>query len=427
MMSLYNPVNTGRSLLPVLLVFLTIFPLFAAERTSAYKPEDEEPIRISLITCYPGPEVYALDGHEAIRVRTADSDSIWNYGIFDFNQPSFIYRFVKGETDYRLAGYPFAWFMPEYVQRGSRVVEQELNLTQEQAVKLRKILQTEGLPQNCVYRYNYLNDNCATRILDRLDSVSGSKIIYPQETKYGSWRDVMRHYHSGYPWYQFGIDFALGSGLDREMTGREEMFVPLIMMEKARGAHFADGRPLVREERVLFEGQEDATLPPTPWYLGPLFWSLVLLFTVLCFSIVSFIKRRIYRWPYAIFFLIAGIAGSVIAFLVFVSEHEATSPNLLLLWLNPLLLIYPLCIWSRRTRPLCKALSIAYGIVVLVLIIVWPLQNQEANPAFFPLMGATLIMAGTYAIISLSPSYNKIGEKGASKRISRSNRKKGAR
>ena len=30
-------------------------------------------------------------------------DSVWNFGIFDFREPNFVYRFVKGETDYMVA------------------------------------------------------------------------------------------------------------------------------------------------------------------------------------------------------------------------------------------------------------------------------------------------------------------------------------
>lgn len=32
-----------------------------------------------------------------------------NYGIFDFDSPNFIYRFVKGETDYMVAAIPSAY------------------------------------------------------------------------------------------------------------------------------------------------------------------------------------------------------------------------------------------------------------------------------------------------------------------------------
>ena len=73
---------------------------------------DADSLTISLITCWPGADVYELCGHEALRVRGCGRDSIWNYGTFNFNEPNFIYRCVKGETDYMLSSYPFAWFMP---------------------------------------------------------------------------------------------------------------------------------------------------------------------------------------------------------------------------------------------------------------------------------------------------------------------------
>ena len=75
-------------------------------------PSSVKDLTVSLITCYPGEEIYELCGHSAIRVRGEGIDSVWNYGIFDFNQPNFVYRFVKGETDYKGASYPFRYFMP---------------------------------------------------------------------------------------------------------------------------------------------------------------------------------------------------------------------------------------------------------------------------------------------------------------------------
>ncbi len=55
----------------------------------------EERLQASLITCYPGPEIYELEGHEAIRIRGIDLkgepiDSVWNYGVYDFNAPNFV-------------------------------------------------------------------------------------------------------------------------------------------------------------------------------------------------------------------------------------------------------------------------------------------------------------------------------------------------
>ncbi|MBD5203488.1 MAG: DUF4105 domain-containing protein [Bacteroidales bacterium] len=350
-------------------------------------------LTVSLITCWPGSEVYELCGHEALRIRGEGIDSVWNYGVFDFNQKDFIYRFVKGETDYMLVGYPFSWFMPEYIGKGRRVVEQDLNLTPEETVRLRRLLQRESLPDSCRYRYNYVKDNCATRILMRLDQAAGSRILYDDSIHYGTFRQEMRHYHANYPWYQFGIDLALGSGLDYPLRGREEMFVPMEMMRKADGAKFADGRPLVKATRVLNAGVEDATLGPTPVWLTPMTVSVSIAVLVIILVVFDFIRRRLTRWAYSLFYFVIGLTGCVSFFLVFFSSHEATSPNTLIVWLNPLQLVPAICLWWRHTRPLAVAVACYDIVAVACMLIVWPFQHQSANPAVFPMAVATLLMS----------------------------------
>lgn len=368
-------------------------------------PPDTSALTVSLITCYPGAEVYALCGHSAIRIRTAQTDSVWNYGIFDFDRPNFIYHFVRGETDYRLASYPFQYFLPEYINRGSRVVEQDLNLTQEEARRLQRLLQTEALPQNAVYRYNYVRDNCATRPVARIDQAVGEKIVYPDSASYGSFRAEMRKYHSNYPWYQFGIDLVLGSGLDTELSGREEMFVPVELMKRAENARFPDGRPLVRETRELAPDSGHAILPPTPWWQTPDFWSLVAFALVLAVTIADIIRGRNFILLYSFWFLLVGAAGFVIWSLVLFSSHEATSPNLLMWSFNPLMLLAAVTLWVRRWAPLNNVLMWIEGVATLIVLLFWPFQPQAANPATFPLLGATLLLSVAYAINYAKGSY----------------------
>lgn len=382
-------------LLTIMIIALFGFSLFGEEVR-------KDSIIVSLITCAPGSEIYELCGHEAVRVRGElqgqKMDSVWNYGIFDFREPNFVYRFVKGETDYRLAGYPFAWFMPEYVGAGRKVTEQDLNLSDEEAMKMLALLRKESLPQNCRYRYNYVRDNCATRILWRLDSAVNNRIIYPDNIRYGTFREEMRAYHANYPWYQFGIDLALGGGLDRPVRGRDEMFVPIEMMLRAEGAHFEDDRPLVKAERVLYEGAGDVTLPATPWYLTPLSAGCLILLLSLIICGIQAWRRKVLRIAYTIWFGICGIAGCVVAFLVFVSEHEATSPNLLLVWLNPLQLVMAVCVLSKRLGFGATAMSWYNVVAVGGLMLVWAFQIQSANPAVFPMMAATVALAISYAV-----------------------------
>lgn len=343
-------------------------------------------------------------------------DSVWNYGLFDFNTPHFVYRFVKGETDYMVGGYPFAWFLPEYVQTGRRVLEQEINLTQDEAHRLRALLRRESLPQNCVYRYNYVKNNCATRITMRLQDVVGQRIIFPDTVVYGTFRNEMRHFHRNYPWYQFGIDLALGSGLDYSLRPEEEMFTPVEMSRGYGGAHLEDGRPLVRATRELAPDSGRATCGPTPWYLTPMALSLLILVISVALSIWMLLRKRLWRPAYSIWFALLGILGIVTAFLVFTSEHEATSPNILILWLNPLQLIPAICIWWRRSRFAATAMMWYNIIVITIMLILWPFQSQSGNPAIFPLAAATEILAITYAILEHSVSYDINGKGSTSRR-----------
>ncbi len=353
-------------------------------------------LRVSVVTCSPGPEIYELVGHTAIRVQGPGLDSIWNYGLYDFRQPNFVYRFVKGETDYMVAGYPFEWFLPEYISRGSKVTEQTLNLTPEEAAKLHKLLQRESLPANRVYRYNYVLDNCATRVRDRIDDALGAPAQYADTVRYGTFRRSMRAHHRNYPWYQFGIDLALGSGIDRPVSAREEMFAPTVFEKALHEARRPDGRPLVRETRILVEGTNSAILPPTPWWETPTAVSIPVLILLGGVCVYDVIRKRLTRWVYCVWYTLLGLAGCLIAFLVFVSSHEATSPNLLLIWLNPLQFIGAVCVWPGRTR--MAAILVAWYNFVIVggLLIAWPLVTQSTSPAVLILMGATAMLGATY-------------------------------
>ena len=243
--------------------------------------------------------------------------------------------------------------------------------------------------------------------MERIDQAVGARVVYSDSINYGSFRREMREYHRNYPWYQFGIDLALGSGIDRPADGREEMFVPVEMMRRAATAHMPDGRPLVKETRILNEGLPDATLGPTPWWKAPLFWSIVLFVAVAAVCVCDIRRVRLSRWLWSSYFLSAGVAGCVIAFLVFISEHESTSPNALLVWLNPLQLVTGLCVWWRKARAAEIVMNYYNIIAVGALLLVWPFQPQSANPAFFPLMGCAVLLGSAYAIIAHKSSYFK--------------------
>ncbi|MDE6479325.1 MAG: DUF4105 domain-containing protein [Muribaculaceae bacterium] len=392
-------------------IFIMIFSLscslIAQERTdSVFPADDREDLTVSIVTCDPGPDVYELCGHAAIRIRSEKMDSVWNYGIFDFTSPNFIYRFCKGETDYMVYGYRFERFMPAYVRRGSRVTEHVLSLSQEEAGELRKLLQVESLPENRIYRYNYVRDNCATRPWKRINQATERDITLPDTLYYPTFRSEMRHFHRNYPWYQFGIDLALGSGLDFPLAKDEDIFAPPVLAAKIAQGRIGD-QPLVKETNVIFPGFYDATLPPTPWYLTPMAAGMLMFVISLGTMFAYIFRKKLWKWWIFIYFLVAGIGGIIVTFLVFVSEHEATSPNLLIFWLNPLQLIVAIGLWLRSWRKIVKVMSF-YNIamaVVLSLLLITHLVIQIVNPAVWPMLLSILPLSLT--LVADSGKINK--------------------
>lgn len=84
-------------------------------------------------------------------------DTVFNYGIFDFSKPNFIYRFAKGETDYRLAAQYTRDFLIEYEMRGSEVTEQILDIDSAGKARIWEALMINNRPENRVYRYNFFS------------------------------------------------------------------------------------------------------------------------------------------------------------------------------------------------------------------------------------------------------------------------------
>src|SRR5262249_39815084 len=124
--------------------------------------------KVSVLTCNPGPEPYAIFGHSAIRIAdsVARIDVVFNYGTFDFDDPAFYQKFLSGRLIYFLSASTFADFLPEY-QEGKRIVwEQVLKLTVAEKQAIYDRLLDNEKEQHRYYKYDFLYDNCTTRIRD---------------------------------------------------------------------------------------------------------------------------------------------------------------------------------------------------------------------------------------------------------------------
>lgn len=366
---------------------------------------------ISIVNFYPGQEIFELEGHTALRVRMPNNDMAVSYGMFSFDDPNFVYRFVKGETDYWVGVVPWAYFAENYELHGRRIVEHQLNMSAEQRNRLLELLDENLKPENRVYRYNYIFDNCATRPLRIVELAMGDSIVLgnvaPDMAEDATFRDVMRHYHRNYPWYQFGIDLCLGPGIDRAMTNRERSFAPVVLDAQLLGAKVA-GKPLVANTIVLNNVAEDEAVDgPTPWYLTPMSVFVLLLIIAILLTFRDVRRRKVTRWFDTILFFSFFVEGCIIFYLVTVSTHEATTPNWLIVWLNPLCIIPAVCEWIKRAEKLLIWYQIINFAVLLLLVVAWPWLGQSANPAFVPMIATTMIRSASYVYITRNKEFHK--------------------
>ena len=344
-------------------------------------------IRISLLTCAPGTEIYALFGHSAIRYEhpALQRDWVFNYGMFSFSEPNFVMRFVKGETDYQLGVIPYSYFEAEYAERGSSVYQQVLNLTAEEKVNLVKALQENYLPANRVYRYNYFYDNCTTRARDKIEECIDGKVVYTTPTHEETFRDIIHEYTEGHEWSEFGIDLCLGADADKPIDLRQQMFAPFYMLEAARGAMIQRGDtlvPLVKEE---FKVVDVLRTPAPDFPLSPMAGACVLLAITLVVVGVGVRKGHISCIWDGFLFGLQGIGGCVIAFLFFFSVHPTVSSNWMLVLLNPIPLFYlPFMIYQSLGRKK-DAYHGVNAIVLTFFMILMPLIPQEFNLTVLPL------------------------------------------
>ena len=357
----------------------------------AQQLQEEDSVHVSLVTFYPGSEPHNIWGHSEIRVQQGPVDVYFNYGVFDFQAPAFMWRFMLGQTDYLCQPVPRAYAMLGMENR--RMVEQKLNLPQDKAIMVRDFLWNNAQPENRTYRYKFLSDNCSTRPRDIIEMAAGEGLRYPaMSDSTVTYRDILAHYCRNYAWERFGIDLVLGWDVDTVLDQRATMFIPMLLMDAVAGATITTDSTttsLVKATTVPIDKSTEGNVrPPTPWYLSPMTVAVLVLALTLMVTWRDWRRHDVARWFDTVLFSAGGLAGCLLFFLIFFSTHEATSPNINIAWLNPVLLLLAILPWFKKTRNAARWLHALNALVVALLMLAWPWQPQVGNFAFFPLMTA---------------------------------------
>jgi hypothetical protein len=332
-----------------------------------------------LMTMGQGDQVWERYGHNAIGIRdaSANTDVVFNWGLFSFDEPGFIGRFLRGEMMYWMGGQDVASTIAQYRAINRTVEIQELNLSPPQRLALYDFIKWNARDENKFYRYDYFLDNCSTRVRDVLDQVLGGALRTATDTAATG---------TTYRWHALrlmaedkltvtGVDVGLGRPTDRPITEWEEMFIPMKVRDRVRELRVPDdsGRlvPLVTSERVVVQAQrtpERETPPPLLLPLGTV--------GLLLASALAWLGRgpRPGAVPAAVVtgFMLS-IVGGALLFLRFQTQHVAAYDNTNLFAYNPiwwpLLLAMPFAGRSDQARRIVFLLATftvaltAFGVV----------------------------------------------------------------
>jgi len=292
---------------------------------------------------------------------------------------------------------PFKYYIEEYGQRGVGVTEQVYNLTLKEKQEIFDALAQNSSPENREYLYNFFYDNCATRPHDIVEKYVQGEIEYTPTDKQQTYRDLVWECVGIQPWTKFGIDIIIGADADKVITDKQKDFLPAYLMKANEGAHIrnTDGtyRNFILKEQQLLTPQE---LVSSESHIQPLYAGCILLLISTLLSFLVYKKRwftlgRIYD---TLLFIVAGIGGCVIFFLMFFSIHPCVNPNWNIVWLNPLQLIIACLFFAKSLSKFISCYHFINFVALLVFLLAWCLIPQQLEIAFIPFILSLCIRSG---------------------------------
>lgn len=345
--------------------------------------QDTSHLRISLLTCSPGAELYSTFGHSGVRVTdtTTRTDLVFNYGTFDGFDPDFYMKFVQGKLDYYLEADQFRDFIRLYQMEGRKVIEQVLDLTADEKIRLYKALRENAKEENKYYRYDFLFDNCATRIRDivrnNTNSLQYPELLPPNNVTF---RHLIYEYldENKAWWSKLGIDILLGAGMDKYANSDQSMFLPDYLYKGFDNAKLGN-TPLVAKRNNVFTPVLENVIE-TSFFTPFVSFSIVLLL----FIALSVSRRKgILKILDFTLFLITGLLGILLIVMWTATDHQLCANNYNLLWAIPLHTIAAFTIFSKKGLPLYWKFSTYIYALVLIL---WVVLPQNMNEALIPII-----------------------------------------
>ena len=376
-------------------------------------------MEVSLYTYGHSDVFFERFGHTAIAIRDTlrKQDVAFNWGIFDFNQPSFLVRFLTGDTKYQMAGYATHQFNDAYRADNRSIRQQVLALTPVERGALAEFLAWNAREEHKYYRYDYYRDNCATRARDALDRVTQGRLHVALDTP-GSgrtWRgETARLLGSMIPLYA-GIEVALGRRADMPLTLWDEEFLPEHM-----ATHYASlALPDVQGNKMRFVARDTMVFlsTRTPLPMEPP--SRVPMATLIGFAVAGLIAlladakgvapRIALTAGVVLWYLVGGLLGTALLLAATVTKHVAyMGANTTLLLLQPLLLlaaiVVPIALYTRRSTATSRGIAMVCAALSVIAVIAQLVPSLQQSSGVVLAVVVPIDCAIAVAVLRLSAS-----------------------
>lgn len=316
-------------------------------------PALSENASVSIFTCGRGNELYSTFGHTAIRIKDLNNnlDVVYNYGAFDFRTENFYLKFVKGDLQYFINATSFEDFIFEYQADNREVVEQTLALSLAKKQELFELLNASLYSEERNYTYKFIDRNCTTMVVDKINAILGRKLIDKVDDKSISYRSLLYPYFDNHFYYKLGINIIFGVKTDSKA---EKLFLPVELMHSLDQAK-VNQKPIVSKKETLVEG---GVLSNTFSFVNSIYFiALVLLVLVV-------INNKYVSLTYL---FISGILGIFLCLVGLYSDHEEVLWNYNALLFNPLYCIlgFLSVVWFRKMATICFLTTLLYIAIMI--------------------------------------------------------------
>ncbi|WP_041394973.1 lipoprotein N-acyltransferase Lnb domain-containing protein [Parasphaerochaeta coccoides] len=351
---------------------------FTAEAGTSERQAYAEGLTVKLQTIGNGDAVWEWFGHSAIVIEEPDKRPVmFDYGIFDLASDNFFFDFARGRMLYRVISSDALWrqdWSTDVQRRDVRTME--IELSPDMKLALVEFLVYNTSPGNDTYLYHHYYDNCATRIRDIIDAMTGGQFGEWARSipGTGTYRDHVRRHSYASPLWAWLLDYLQSSVIDKPLTLWEEMFLPEILEQaildfplKNEGVNGGNATALATVVNVISDTTGQGIRPEVA-DTAPIFVTRTLIFGVALAVFFGFLhyllirtKRKsdghspilpriLYGVPLGLLFLALSFVSLLLLFMMFFSTHDVAWWNENIIFINPLLII-----------PAVYAFRIAFG------------------------------------------------------------------